>query len=594
MTATAKCFALIIGNGYQARRNGHLPNAPSDAQGLSRRLVDQGYTLIGQSAHRNVSSDQIRYLLSEVKSHSNDENSASLLFYFAGHGRETKGGANLELLGNETEVSTLGALTLVEVLSAVSVWNGLKLVIIDACREAHEESPLGNSHYSTTPTAIFDELKSASDFLVLQSTRSGMLAADNDGTGRSPFLAALDGYVGNLTADVPVLEFFSNITDTPIEHRSGWQKPELIAAKKWTKAWKMGDLMARTSQTALPPSRLLRLLREDPVTVSNVLARYGSLRRGDSGFGSFIVINERKLHTADLGALLDDTRLKPGYDFVQTPALLDLYEAAYEYRASVQTFIGHLRSVILSFEKAVVSAYPIVGSKGTVVGVTYPKDHYDYRDARATRDALGERMDDGKSLEGELLTREQRDVCAKYDYFSVHVDDDNIDFAPLLNTPGGDDKRRERLNRLFSLPQYGAGADTGAGLFAMFSVAKSGGTHKLELFAANPSFLGDKSTLKDELKYLVAPEMTKLIAAVAAAKLRLLLRGVPTKEDSHIFFGDLRSAAFSFDGGVVWVSPIRIDFSDTPKEYALVSVSTLEGFNYKKGRETVRNLLRDY
>jgi hypothetical protein len=513
------------------------------------------------------------------------------VFYFAGHGREPPNADDLILLGNDSRKAQAKPITLREIIAKLAGLRCLKLVVVDACRD-HDDEATRPIEPGAAPRSIRDQLSSTSDFVVLLSTRSGDVAADDDDTGRSPFLAALDNGLARVSERQPITDFFASIADAEILIGQSQliQKPEALYSGYWTRQWTMEDIMSK-----LQPTRILRILQEDRTAVSHVLARYGTLRRGASGFGALVVVNDRKLHTADFGALDPNGKLKHGYDFTLHPGLQDVYEAALHYRSTVQAPIGLLRSVILSFEKAVITAYPLTGSKGVLVGVTYPKGNYDYRDTRATRDEIAERMENDEPLTRETLNREERELCSAVDYFALTPEKDHLDYISLLNTPGGDEKKKHRLRGVFDLPQYGTDGGSGTGPYLMLTCKREDEEMLVDLFeAASVLLKGEGRGLKEEYKYVASAEMAKLYLALCNAKQRLLQQGDPPKTDPHYFFGELRSAVFSFDQGVVWGHPIRNDLVDPPKELILVSIATVSAFDYKKGRSTIRQLLKDY
>jgi Caspase domain len=584
--------ALIIGVKYASRRGLHLSNSITDAEGVARRLSKHKYVLVGGDTSRDPSTAKMRDDLTMLHQSCVDADGGACIFYFAGHGRESSRSGDYALLGNDSRKSQGKGITLREVIDKLARLNCLKIVVVDACRN-HDEDATQQTESAPTSRLIRDQVRSTSDFVVLLSTRSGDVAADDDDSGRSPFLAALDSGVSQVAEGQLVVDFFSAIADTEmlVGKSRLVQKPEAFFSGSWSRRWTMEDIMASSSQ----PSNLLRLLHEDKGAVSQVLARFGTLRKGATGFSALVLLNDRKLHTADFGALDVNDKLKHGYDFVLHPRLHDIYEAALHYRSTVQAPIGLLRSVILSFEKAVVTAYPITGSKGILVGVTYPKDDYDYRDTRSTRDEIGERMESEESLTRDALTRDEKQVCSAVDYFAQTPEKDHLDFVSLLNTPGGDERKKLRLRRVFDLPQYNDGFDSGTGHYLMLACVRNDEEMDVDLFeGASVLLKGEGRVLKEDYKYVASSEMAKLYVTVCNAKHRLLQHGDPPKTDSHHFFGDLRSAAFSFDQGVVWAHPVRNDLVDPPREFMLISVTGAGGFDYRRGRSTIRQLLKDF
>jgi uncharacterized caspase-like protein len=174
-TLSAKRIALVIGNGAYTSAP-PLKNPPNDARDMAAALKTLGFDVVSGI---NVNQKDMKRLIREfgVKLKSG----GSGLFYYAGHGVQSKGrnylipvDANIQ---SEAEVEDSGVDAALVLNFMDDAQNGLNIVILDACRN----NPFARS------------FRSASDGLAQVDAPTGTLIAYATAPGR----VASDGTAGN-------------------------------------------------------------------------------------------------------------------------------------------------------------------------------------------------------------------------------------------------------------------------------------------------------------------------------------------------------------------------------------------------------------
>lgn len=213
-----KRIALVVGNSqYEFVSN--IPNSANDARDIAAAL---GRISFDVTELYNLDYRQMRLALRDFS----DKAAAAdvVLVYFAGHGIEIDNTnylipTNAELK-RDKDVE-FEAIRLESVLNAVSTANGLKLVLVDACRN----NPFLSDMERTTATRSIGQGLGSIDpggVLVGYSARGGTLALDGDGRN-SPYAEALLEHI-----EVPGLELgklFRKVRDTVFELTDGYQEP---------------------------------------------------------------------------------------------------------------------------------------------------------------------------------------------------------------------------------------------------------------------------------------------------------------------------------------------------------------------------------
>jgi Caspase domain len=183
-----KRVALVIGNAsYQ--HTGSLPNPANDADDMASALKKVGFEVV---AIKNVDKRSLEKAMADFGRLAQDADAA--LVYYAGHGIQYQGLNYLMPVDArlEDEYSVNYELTRIDdVLFALSKARGVKILILDACRNnplAERLSSRGKRDF--VQTRGLARIEAPRGMVVAFATQSDQIAAD--GTGRnSPFTGAL-------------------------------------------------------------------------------------------------------------------------------------------------------------------------------------------------------------------------------------------------------------------------------------------------------------------------------------------------------------------------------------------------------------------
>ncbi|UWR03682.1 caspase family protein [Ruegeria conchae] len=217
-TSHAKRVALVIGNA-QYEHVSNIPNSANDANDIAAALKRIGFEV---TLRNDLDYREMRLTLRDFSEGMADAEMA--LVYFAGHGIEIDNTnylipTNAELRSDKDV--EFEAIRLETVLNSVSTAKGLKLVIVDACRN----NPFVTDMVRTTATRSIGQGLGRIDpsgVLVGYSARGGTLALDGDGRN-SPYAEAFLEHI-----EVPGLELgkmFRKVRDTVYDLTDGYQEP---------------------------------------------------------------------------------------------------------------------------------------------------------------------------------------------------------------------------------------------------------------------------------------------------------------------------------------------------------------------------------
>src|SRR5882724_7845791 len=174
-TSTAKRIALVIGNGAYTSAP-PLKNPPNDARDMTAALKTLGFDV---TSGINVSQKDMKRLIREFGLKL--KNGGSGLFYYAGHGVQSKGrnylipiDANIQ---SEAEVEDSGVDASLVLNFMDDAQNGLNVVILDACRN----NPFARSFRSASDGLA--QVDAPTGTLIAYATAPGRVASD--GTGQN-------------------------------------------------------------------------------------------------------------------------------------------------------------------------------------------------------------------------------------------------------------------------------------------------------------------------------------------------------------------------------------------------------------------------
>jgi len=222
--AEARRVALVIGNAdYKV---GPLQNPVNDAAAVAKAFEALGFDKV--TLKENLGAEDFRATLSEM---SHESTGAELgVVYFAGHGVEVAGRNYLiptdAMLARQGDID-LQAIALETVISQLAGVDGLRLVILDACRT--NVFPLAGTTRAIGRGLSYIEPENGT--LVVYAAKDGTTADDGTGRGHSPFTEALLKHIATPNLEVRLL--FGRVRDDVLElTRRGAepQQPHLYGA----------------------------------------------------------------------------------------------------------------------------------------------------------------------------------------------------------------------------------------------------------------------------------------------------------------------------------------------------------------------------
>ena len=169
-TANAKRIALVIGNGAYTSAP-PLKNPPNDARDMAATLRTLGFDVVSGI---NVNQKDMKRLIREFGMKL--KTGGSGLFYYAGHGVQSKGRNYLIPIDadiqSEAEVEDSGVDAGLLLNYMDDAQNGLNIVILDACRN----NPFARSFRSTTDGLA--QVDAPTGTLIAYATAPGRVASD--------------------------------------------------------------------------------------------------------------------------------------------------------------------------------------------------------------------------------------------------------------------------------------------------------------------------------------------------------------------------------------------------------------------------------
>jgi TPR repeat protein len=216
--AEGKRVALVIGNSdYQHVSN--LPNSANDARDISLALGRVGFDV---TEGIDLDYRAMRLAVRDFALVARD--AETVLIYFAGHGIEIDNTNFLVPVNAELKSDVdveLEAIRLDTVVNSVAVTNGLKVVLVDACRN----NPFLTKMTRTSTTRSIGRGLGRVDpggVLVGYAARAGTLALDGDGRN-SPYAQALLEHIEEPGLEIGRL--FRKVRSTVLSLTDGYQEP---------------------------------------------------------------------------------------------------------------------------------------------------------------------------------------------------------------------------------------------------------------------------------------------------------------------------------------------------------------------------------
>jgi len=221
--AAEQRVALVIGNGAY-RSVPELRNSRNDADDISEQLKRLGFSVIdGRDLDRSAMQVALGRFAQRLKG------SDAGLVYYSGHGLQINGQNFLvpvDLKLDDGAFTPFEMVRLDDVVEALSYTDGVRLLVLDACRDNPFANSLAQNKGSRGAgmTRGLAKIERSQGMLIAYSTQPNAVAAD--GTGRnSPFTAALVREM-----QVPGLEVatvFRRVAVNVYRETGGAQTPEL-------------------------------------------------------------------------------------------------------------------------------------------------------------------------------------------------------------------------------------------------------------------------------------------------------------------------------------------------------------------------------
>ena len=207
--AASKRLALVIGNGAYTSAP-PLKNPPNDARDMAASLRTLGFDV---TSGINVNQKDMKRLIRDFGLKL--KGGGSGLFYYAGHGVQSKGRNYLipvdAEIQSEAEVEDSGVDASLVLNYMDDAQNGLNIVILDACRN----NPVARSFRSANDGLA--QVDAPTGTLIAYATAPGRVASDGAGQ---------NGAVGDVQAWIP--EHLA----TMIDHAVGGRRPHSAAAQR--------------------------------------------------------------------------------------------------------------------------------------------------------------------------------------------------------------------------------------------------------------------------------------------------------------------------------------------------------------------------
>lgn len=215
-----KRVALVIGNSdYQKPGVNDLPNATRDAEAVGKLLTKIGFSV---TAKYDLGYDGMRIALRDFAAAA--EGADAALIHFAGHGIELSLAGGNFLVPVDAELKSPSAarqemFSLSALEEAVASARGLKLIILDACRD----NPFPQTVTRGAADRGLARPEPRERILVAFSARHGTKAQDGVAGGLSPFATALIEHLPTPGEEIRFI--MGRVEDAVIKATSGAQQP---------------------------------------------------------------------------------------------------------------------------------------------------------------------------------------------------------------------------------------------------------------------------------------------------------------------------------------------------------------------------------
>ena len=338
--ATERRVALVIGNSSYSNAP-VLPNTVNDARDMAASLRKVGFEVVDGVNLDKRGMDQAVTRFARLA-----QDADAVMFYYAGHGFQFNGENYLVPVEArvEDEISVQYETTrLNDVLTALNFSKGVKIMVLDACRNNPFVSQLAKRQ-ATRGFAVGSGLAPvarAQGMVIAYATQANDVAAD--GIGRnSPFTAALVREIEQPGLEVATM--FRRVQKSVYDATSGRQTPELSLSL-------LGDFYLNQQETDSDVWRRIRA-SDDPEAYKDFVQRYPA---------SFFAVDARtRLDLIERRATETKERDLLAREFAEREkALLERVERAETIRQQAATDLAKRQTEAASAAPAAVTARPV-------------------------------------------------------------------------------------------------------------------------------------------------------------------------------------------------------------------------------------------
>lgn len=219
-----KRVALVIGNSAYANV-AKLENPANDAADMAARLKQIGFAVTWL---RDLGSNDMRAALADFSDKSAGADIA--LVYYAGHGMEVDQQNYLipvdAKLKSDRRVR-FEAIPLDDVTSAMEEVKGVKMVLLDACRDNPFAATMKLTNANRSLSRGLARVEAANGMLISFAAAAGTVASDGKGRN-SPYTAALLRHMGTPGLEINLM--FRRVRDEVLQRTGSKQKPFTYAS----------------------------------------------------------------------------------------------------------------------------------------------------------------------------------------------------------------------------------------------------------------------------------------------------------------------------------------------------------------------------
>lgn len=351
--ATERRVALVIGNSSYSNAPA-LPNTVNDARDMAASLRKVGFEVVDGVNLDKRGMDQAVTRFARLA-----QDADAVMFYYAGHGFQFNGENYLVPIEArvEDEISVQYETTrLNDVMTALNFSKGVKIMVLDACRNNPFVSQLAKRQ-ATRGFAVGSGLAPvarAQGMVIAYATQANDVAAD--GAGRnSPFTAALVREIDQPGLEVATM--FRRVQKSVYDATAGRQTPELSLSL-------LGDFYLNREETDSDVWRRIRA-SDDPAAFNAFIERYPT---------SFFTIDARtRLDLIERRASEARERDLLAREFAERErALLERVERAEKVRQQAATDLAKRQSEAALPAPAVAQPHPATRPQGPAFGTVRP------------------------------------------------------------------------------------------------------------------------------------------------------------------------------------------------------------------------------